>query len=635
MLRRFISTISQIIVSCTLLIPSSLFAQSLTPVTVKQIAAPPSDMVSGLLALPDPASIPVVSRSALIPVKHQLIDGQWKWTLPIKVLPRGARIVLLPTVQDSWLTHLVSLNQTVISTEILKNNVLTTDPLIEIGTDVLAWVAPDREFAHLSILPDNAGSWILTILSDYKASGFVLIDAGPEYSLSTYIESLETIQNQPITLVSSLSDDVRLTSLIAEITTPNGDVVTESANTGSSSITFFPTEHGSYSVRVTAKGVDSQGNQILLTTQHLVYAAEPAPLLKSPAVVELENHVQFSFSPSESTRRTILAAEVWGKSDGVFKPVSWISTIVGSERALLLDKRWIALAGVSTNSLELRKVRLHDIDSFVPIELIERIPTPINKLSLPKSPLSITQDMLTGSVMKTVPTPVPPQIVQSVGPGHRLMMIHGYCTDANPFPLSHFSGDLAVFEDFNQSRTHDQFALNILAQSAPMKSFGVVAHSQGGNASLHLLNFYWSGLDWSDDGNRRIQTVGSPYQGTALAGNAAVLGNIFGFGCGENESLNYTGSANWLSLIPSAPRQQVYFHTTSFEDGFGFDYCNIITDLLLSDPDDGVIERSAGQLSSANNMGHLEDWCHTTGMRDPAQCTDVSRNTIMNQEAKR
>jgi len=216
------------------------------------------------------------------------------------------------------------------------------------------------------------------------------------------------------------------------------------------------------------------------------------------------------------------------------------------------------------------------------------------------------------------------------------MLVHGYCTDANPFPTGHFSGDLAVFEDYGQSRSHDGFALEMLSQSAPMKSFGVVGHSQGGMGALHLLTFYWSGLDWARNGDRLIQSVGAPYQGTALAGNAAVLGDLFGFGCGVNDSMTYAGSAAWLSTIPSWARSEVWYWTSSFEERpFLYDYCNIITDLLLSDPDDGVIERSAGQLPGAHNMGHTEGWCHTTGMRDPAQCTDSARNADMNARAKR
>ncbi len=614
---------------------STLHAQTLTPLPVKLITAPPADMSTGMLTLPDPAAHPVVSRSALIPVKAQKINGQWTWSMPIKVEQRGAKIALLPAADGTWSTQLTAPNHT--SNPATVNT--QTDRRIKIGTDTLAWTAQDREFTHLSIQPKNPGTWTLTITADHPATGFVLINAGPEYALSTNVTAPSTLVNQPITLESKLTNAVRLTSLVAEITSPSGIVTTETAPAGSSQVTFFPDEPGPHSVRVIAQGIDKQEERIMLTTQHLIDAAQPAPSLNEPSTTVIENRIVFTFDPIESIRRTILAAEVWGQCDGQPTPVAWISNIVGSSRTLTLDTPWIAMADVEPETLELRAVRLHDIDSFVPIEIIDRIPVPIENLTLPIAPSSITPGMLAGTFNQTVPALVPQHSSRAAAPGHRLLLIHGYCTDANPFPPAHFTGDLAVFEDFEQSRSHDEFALNIIAQAAPMKSFGVVAHSQGGNASLHLLNFYWSGLDWAQAGNRGgdrlIQTVGSPFQGTALAGNAAVLGDIFGFGCGENESLSYTGSANWLSLIPSSPRQQVYYHTTSYEDGFGFDYCNFITDLLLSDPDDGVIERSAGQLPSANNMGHLEGWCHSMGMRDPAQCTDQARNTIMDQEAKR
>lgn len=61
-----------------------------------------------------------------------------------------------------------------------------------------------------------------------------------------------------------------------------------------------------------------------------------------------------------------------------------------------------------------------------------------------------------------------------------------------------------------------------------------------------------------------------------------------------------------------------------------YDYCNLATDPFLSDPDDGVVERAAGQLPGANNRGHKTGWCHTTSMRDPGQTTDSARNADMN-----
>ena len=66
-----------------------------------------------------------------------------------------------------------------------------------------------------------------------------------------------------------------------------------------------------------------------------------------------------------------------------------------------------------------------------------------------------------------------------------------------------------------------------------------------------------------------------------------------------------------------------------------YDYCSLGTDLFLSDPEDGVIEKSRGQLSGATNRGHKTGWCHTADMRDPGQTGDSSRNSTMSNYAKR
>ena len=119
-------------------------------------------------------------------------------------------------------------------------------------------------------------------------------------------------------------------------------------------------------------------------------------------------------------------------------------------------------------------------------------------------------------------------------PGGVLMLVHGYCS-GGVWPTGDFTGDVE-FQDFNQNRSHDQFANLIRTYGNQFPSFGVVAHSQGGAASLHLYTYYWSGLDYSS-GSRLIQSVGTPYQGTALAGNLALLGQLFGAGCGTNWDL--------------------------------------------------------------------------------------------------
>ena len=56
---------------------------------------------------------------------------------------------------------------------------------------------------------------------------------------------------------------------------------------------------------------------------------------------------------------------------------------------------------------------------------------------------------------------------------------------------------------------------------------------------------------------------------------------------------------------------------------------------FLGDPEDGVTEKAYGQLPGGNNRGHKTGWCHTSGMRDPAQTSDTARNSDMNTNAAR
>ena len=134
-----------------------------------------------------------------------------------------------------------------------------------------------------------------------------------------------------------------------------------------------------------------------------------------------------------------------------------------------------------------------------------------------------------------------------------------------------------------------------------------------------------------------IQSVGTPYQGTNLAGILATLGSWFGAGCGTNANLSYSGAASWMAGIPTASRAKVNYYTTSFRltNWWTNDYCHSATDLVLSDPEDGTTEQAYGQLPGASNRGHVTGQCHTSGMRDPAQTADTARNASMSTNAAR
>jgi len=225
---------------------------------------------------------------------------------------------------------------------------------------------------------------------------------------------------------------------------------------------------------------------------------------------------------------------------------------------------------------------------------------------------------------------------------HKKILVHGYCASANPFPIGQFDNATAFSDPDTTNPTasnwsHDEFARKIdhFADSQGIHGCGIIAHSQGGAAALHLYTYYWSCLDYSTSGSRMIQSVGTPYQGTSLAGSLAAIGDIFGAGCGTNDDLTYSGASTWLWGIPSWAKSKVHYFTTSFTDKWWrYDYCHLATDLLLGDPEDGTTEKSKGQLSGATNRGHKAGYCHSSGMRDPPQTQDSSRNADMNANAK-
>ena len=193
------------------------------------------------------------------------------------------------------------------------------------------------------------------------------------------------------------------------------------------------------------------------------------------------------------------------------------------------------------------------------------------------------------------------------------------------WPAAQFTQPKYAFLDLSANRSHDQFAqlIGSRADLAGFSSFGVVGHSQGGCAALHLFTYYTSGLDHAT-GGRRIQSLATPYQGTPLA-------SLGFFTCGTNSNLTPSGAATWLAGIPTWARAEVSYWTTSNSGSA----CNVLASLLLADPEDGTVERSRGQLPGANSMGHVTGWCHTTGMSQPAGYLDATRNAQMNAEAAR
>lgn len=637
----------------------------------KQIAAPAAEIAS--LSLPDPATTGVQSRWAVVPVTlTQDRAGAWSWQseIPFDSSERLSVMLLSPHA-NQWQISVTAPGRT--AAVPMDRHVGfraayhgATYAATQFGLDNNLFPAELLTFEQVP-----AGLWQVNITAeahnaarDLAVDGYLVLSGDSDYQIYTHLTSHELLVGQPIGLETFIfmadeTDDRSLeaaTGLIdaatLRLTLPSGQVESIEMGInrdGRAVAEFVATETGSYTAQVMVEGRTAKGERFARTSEHAFPVIAPAYQLAvgrevlaqaSSEAIRIAINLPITTDQEQlNSADVLLGAEVWGTNGrGELAPAAWIGGITtptegraGLSLPLSLDIRWLALAGVEA-PYELRNVRLQDVETQIPFATLEAV-----ALTLPRSVArevaqmevtAVTDDMLMG----TTPDNEINNSPAYVG-GSKLLLVHGYCSEG-VWPTSHFS-NYSVFQDYNQNRSHNHFAQLIGSHGSQFDSFGVVAHSQGGAATLHLYTYYWSGLDWSS-GNRLIQSVGTPYQGTALAGMLAVLGDIFGAGCGTNWDLTYDGASLWLSGIPSWARSRVYYHTTSFEwKWWRYDYCSLATDLFLSDPEDGVVERWAAQLSGANNMGHKTGWCHTNSMRDPAQYLDYNRNVNMNANANR
>jgi len=304
--------------------------------------------------------------------------------------------------------------------------------------------------------------------------------------------------------------------------------------------------------------------------------------------------------------------------------------------------KWLANANVQ-GPLTLKNTYLSDGETQYPISAfdsdinvknskVQEHPRYQNGVIKLRGPLEITSEMKFGvNPLKNVK-------LNATKFGPTLYLVHGYCSDVNPFHKnSQFFNDAGYFLNAGANLNNDAFAVKVyqFAQSQGSNLYSLIGHSQGGMVSLHLLNAYWSGLDLSTQG-RRIQSVGTPFLGNSAAGTLANLGKLFGIACGKNNDLTIDGALNWLSGIHEDHPQYVYYYTTTYKQGTLLgDYCNLGMNALLQWPNDGTSEIKYTKLPGGKNMGNKEKWCHTTDMKYTPQYYDNVRNEEMNKNAAR
>lgn len=631
-----------------------LLAQSMeTEPVPRQVAAPPSDIESGLLRLPAPAAGAVRSRAALFELQW-FPDGAGAWRasvdLPVKRGPlslavqahgAGAMPVALQVAGRGGL--------------LVQEGALRSDQVLAAelgGEEVQRW-----DLRHVEGGPAQVIVRFASVQVPPRAR-LVVRDAHG-LTAAAHVDSHELVVGRPFGLVAQVERNHSgvgtapaapvVDSAWAELSGPAGTLRLPLADDGLSGdgaagdgrfgVRLPVGLGGDYAARVALAG-SSDGDRFLRTTRVTFTVDEPTVALTGDVSTQVLGARQLRLDLDAlmlgEPRRLMVSAEVWARDEaGAPRPMTWLSRI-GSPRAdahhaghwdlsLWLDAGWFSNTGLRP-PLELRNVRIQDPDHLGVLTQVEALPVPTGPLPPLAGRGRVAPESLFGptanaSAPPTVTTAAP---MDPVLPTPGLVLSHGYCAVGNPFPTGDFSQPLFVFSDTSQNRSHDQFARRMANQASGFTSFGVVGHSQGGNAALHLLTYYQSPLDRAQ-GPRRIQSVGTPFQGTPLA-------SLGFFACGVNNNLTTSGGPVWLAGIPSWARAEVHYRTT--QEG-GFFACQIFTALLLANPEDGTTERSRGQLPGAQNEGHASGWCHTTLMADPPQCQDGGRNAVMDSLAAR
>ena len=631
----------------------------------RYLAAPPSDILSGRVVLPDPAALDVASTYAVLDLSWRRGADGWSAAIEVPVEREGPlSLGLVGLGAEGWSWTLAAPGDAPRDVEQWAAAGLARRSVEPAGED------DPRRAVGLQLDRAGAGTWRITVRAGVAEPGpawLALRTAGAtEAVLHSHVGTHRLLSDRAIPIVARLEGPAagaagaaaglaRVESAGGAWTQPlwdDGLHADSAAGDGVLGAWVGPLVPGAARVAVQVEGLTASGARCVRTVHHAFTVEAPAVLLAGWAngavLDDTRLEIEVALQPLGPLQRLHLSAEVWGTdAGGALVPVAWLSHIGlpaetwgTTSLALQLDGRWLSRAG-TTGPLELRRVRVQDPDTHVLLDELAALPLPAGALpgAAYGPPGEVTTEMLVGP-----PTPGSPPMTLApggalggagaIGGGtavatqhfpwlRALMLSHGYCSSGNIWPAADFSEPKVVFLDPNANRTNDEFAQLLAQAGAGKDGFGLVGHSQGGLAALHLLTYYQSGLDYAI-GPRRIQSVASPYQGTPLA-------SLGSFACGVNDDMTTSGAPVWLAGIPSWARKEVFYWTTQNSGSA----CNFFTNLILSSPNDGTIEMVKGQLPGAHSMGHKLGWCHTTGMSNPASYTDHVRNAEMNAQAAR
>jgi len=638
---------------------------------------------------PTPEETATHSGAAILDIDLELLNGKYMWKSEIPVdAENQLTISIISPIYEEMEVQILPPNESKLSNIHLFSKEIEED----FGIDGGKFPAHSFEFEN-----PTKGIWQILITSTNKNAiqqlkkrqsiqnlpqGKLVVSNYSPYKIEAHATTLDTTKDEMIGFELRLIDDStpkKLNSLLhdpiitsnlhvqLDVMEPDGkELVIEMndnglfgdrfANDGIYFGQFKADQNGRFISQMIVSGKDPKGNPLLRTTEiafdvvidNIDVTSAYANYDQLNQVFDIFLNVESSsLQKNEDAKTFKIWSEVWGQnSNNDMVPVAWISGLADLQNVngkyvigkIELNHRWIEKVGVK-NNLELRNLRIRDLEWSIILEKFTSLPIQINQipellLSQKDQPIDvITEEMLYG--WETVEYKNKP--LNSSLSSHKLVLVHGYCAQSNPFPISEFTNAVQFVGGLGVSLSNDEFSRRLITfMNSQSEAATVIGHSQGGMVNTHTYHYYVTPLDKSKGSKERIiQTVGTPFQGCSLAGSAAGLGQIFGVGCGSNNDLSTSGAKSWLSDISIQSRSEVYFYFTQYATGGLINSCSTAANLILKWPNDGTTEVEFANLPYGNNQqgNPKKGWCHTTGMNHPPQCTDSTRNKEMDKLA--
>jgi len=444
-------------------------------------------------------------------------------------------------------------------------------------------------------------------------------------------------------------------------------------------------ESGVYHFRTIFEGVDPSGRTFSRAYQQDLAVADDSVALNGRALGVLDakgDRLTLRLPVTASLRNSATVfrpyMEVWSAgAEG--KPIAYATNLAKVQQAarwgvkfveVEVDLKWAAMAGVAGKAgFVLKNVMIENMNTLsiisesasVPVHvataeeaspamlteagaLNASTPAGSSRVAASLARLAATFDGVVTAEMREGAKPAQYHNNSASLANGKVVLIHGFCADKNPFESQASDWTNAAFysaarEGDGLSNENQVFADNVLAfiEAQGIGTFSLVGQSQGGMVSLHILNYYHTGMD-DAVGERKIQSVATPFLGNSALSNFNGIIDVISGDCPGPLSLTRAGAVEWLSGISQPNVDATNVYTSKFKPGglFGGGYCNALMNLILTGDNDGVCEIVYSRPDSGGSFhGTAVGQCHAEDMEWPPSFWDSARNNEMSAKAAR